>query len=246
MGGWGAVLPYLYADIASARGLGGAAPRPARSPPSRSARCSPRRSPGGWPTPAAGAVAAAARAGDGRSRVVALALGRAADRGLAGRRGRRRRLRRRAARRAGAAARRRPRPAARRDVFAWQFIANNVGIAIGGLVGGLLVVLDSPTGVLPGLRHRRGRRAGQRRRRRGRPDGAAARAVAPVDRPEPPVGAAVGYCARCSRAPRCALLLGRDRAGDAGLLRAVRRRPAGVRADDAARRARRCSASGSR
>lgn len=37
----------------------------------------------------------------------------------------------------------------RRDAFAWQFIGQNLGLAIGGLVGGYLVDLSSPTGSRP-------------------------------------------------------------------------------------------------
>lgn len=37
----------------------------------------------------------------------------------------------------------------RRDVFAWQFIGQNLALAIGGFVGGFLVHLDTPTGARP-------------------------------------------------------------------------------------------------
>ncbi len=37
----------------------------------------------------------------------------------------------------------------RRDTFAWQFIGQNLGLALGGFVGGYLVNLDSPTGSRP-------------------------------------------------------------------------------------------------
>ena len=37
----------------------------------------------------------------------------------------------------------------RRDAFAWQFIGLNLGLALGGLVGGNLVDLSSPTGARP-------------------------------------------------------------------------------------------------
>jgi MFS family permease len=40
-------------------------------------------------------------------------------------------------------------PRRRRDAFAWQFIGQNLGLAIGGLVGGFLVDLSSPTGSRP-------------------------------------------------------------------------------------------------
>lgn len=40
-------------------------------------------------------------------------------------------------------------PGRRRDVFAWQFIGQNLALAIGGFVGGFLVHLDSPTGARP-------------------------------------------------------------------------------------------------
>ncbi|WP_375489973.1 MFS transporter [uncultured Jatrophihabitans sp.] len=37
----------------------------------------------------------------------------------------------------------------RRDAFAWQFIGQNLGLALGGLVGGYVVDLSSPTGSRP-------------------------------------------------------------------------------------------------
>jgi MFS family permease len=40
-------------------------------------------------------------------------------------------------------------PAQRRDAFAWQFIGQNLGLALGGFVGGYLVDLDSATGSRP-------------------------------------------------------------------------------------------------
>jgi MFS family permease len=36
-----------------------------------------------------------------------------------------------------------------RDVFAWQFIGMNLALAVGGLIGGFVVNLDSPTGTRP-------------------------------------------------------------------------------------------------
>ncbi len=147
MGGWGAVLPYLYGDVAQARGLGGLAAA------------------GTFTAFAVGSLLTAPLAGrlaDTRPParvaagarllmlvgIVALALGRSVGQiwgaaALAG---------------AGFAAAQpavqvlllewSP-PSRRREVFAWQFIANNVAIAIGGLAGGFLVSLDSPTGALP-------------------------------------------------------------------------------------------------
>ncbi len=40
-------------------------------------------------------------------------------------------------------------PAKRRDAFAWQFIGQNLGLALGGFVGGYLVDLSSATGSRP-------------------------------------------------------------------------------------------------
>lgn len=40
-------------------------------------------------------------------------------------------------------------PRRRRDTFAWQFIGQNLGLALGGFVGGYLVDLASPTGSRP-------------------------------------------------------------------------------------------------
>lgn len=40
-------------------------------------------------------------------------------------------------------------PARRRDAFAWQFIGQNLGLALGGLVGGYLVDLTTATGSRP-------------------------------------------------------------------------------------------------
>jgi MFS family permease len=40
-------------------------------------------------------------------------------------------------------------PEQRRDVFAWQFIGQNLALAIGGFVGGFLVDLSTPTGARP-------------------------------------------------------------------------------------------------
>lgn len=40
-------------------------------------------------------------------------------------------------------------PARRRDAFAWQFIGQNLGLALGGVVGGYLVDLHSATGSRP-------------------------------------------------------------------------------------------------
>ena len=37
----------------------------------------------------------------------------------------------------------------RREVFAWQFIGQNLALAIGGFVGGFIVHLDTPTGARP-------------------------------------------------------------------------------------------------
>lgn len=40
-------------------------------------------------------------------------------------------------------------PARRRDAFAWQFIAQNLALALGGVAGGFLVDLSTPTGSRP-------------------------------------------------------------------------------------------------
>lgn len=40
-------------------------------------------------------------------------------------------------------------PARRRDAFAWQFIGQNLGLALGGVVGGFVVDLSTPTGSRP-------------------------------------------------------------------------------------------------
>ena len=41
------------------------------------------------------------------------------------------------------------RPEQRRDVFAWQFIGQNLALAIGGFAGGFLIDLSSPVGARP-------------------------------------------------------------------------------------------------
>jgi MFS family permease len=145
--GYGAVLPYLYADIATTRGLGGlsaamtftafavgslvAAPF--------AGRLADRHRPA--------LVAALARAG---MAVALLALAWASDAPAVWL----------AAAGVGAGiAMSQPAvavlllawtPEARtRDVFAWQFIALNLALAAGGLVGGLTVDLSTPAGTRP-------------------------------------------------------------------------------------------------
>lgn len=147
VGGWGAVLPYLYGDISTARGLGGlaaagtftafalgslvAAPIAGRLADTRPPTLV---SAGASLAMAAGTVALAlsdtvygiwtAAAATG----AAFAVGQPAVQVLL--------LEWSPADR-------------RRDIFAWKFIANNVGIAGGGLAGGFLVTLDRPDGVRP-------------------------------------------------------------------------------------------------
>lgn len=145
--GYGAVLPYLYSDVAQARGLGGAAAAGmftafalgslATTPVA--GRLADRRDPV--------LVAALARLG---VVVAILALAAAATTAtvwLAA-----------AAYGAAVAA---TQPAIqvlllawvpeerRRDAFAWQFIGSNLALAVGGVAGGLLVDLSSAAGVQP-------------------------------------------------------------------------------------------------
>lgn len=145
--GWGAVLPFLYADIAQARGLGAEVAAATFSAFAFGALLA---------APVAGrladqarpvVVATAARLGMVVA-IVALMYARDAESLWA------------AAFGYGAAlavvqpsvsvlvldltpVRR------RRDAFAWQFIGMNLGLALGGLVGGHLVDLTTPTGARP-------------------------------------------------------------------------------------------------
>lgn len=145
--GWGAVLPFLYADIANARGLGAAAAALTFTAFAFGALLA---------SPVAGrladrcrpvTVATAARLAmvvmiiwlmvapsPGELWVAALGYGAALALlqpsvsvlvlGLTP-------------------------PERRRDAFAWQFIGQNLGLAIGGVVGGHLIDLATPTGARP-------------------------------------------------------------------------------------------------
>src|SRR4051812_21590893 len=145
--GWGAVLPFLYADVAEARGLGASVAAAT------------------FTAFAVGALVAAPVAGRladrGQPVIVATAarlamvlalLGLTWSGGVAGLL---------SAALAYGAAYAMVQPAVsvllleltpthrRRDAFAAQFIGSNLGLALGGLVGGWLVGLSTPTGVRP-------------------------------------------------------------------------------------------------
>ena len=145
--GWGAVLPFLYADIATARGLGASVAAVTFSAFALGALLA---------APIAGrladrsrpvVVATAARLGMVLAVVGLMYAGGAlAIWGAA---------------LAYGAALAVVQPATsvmvleltptgkRREAFAWQFIGQNLGLAMGGLVGGYLVDLSSPTGSRP-------------------------------------------------------------------------------------------------
>ena len=145
--GWGAVLPFLYADIATARGLGASVAAVTFSAFALGALLA---------APIAGrladrsrpvVVATAARLGMVAAIVALMYAGDALA--IWG-----------AALAYGAAlAVVQPSTSVmvldltpadkRRDAFAWQFIGQNLGLAIGGLVGGYLVDLSSATGSRP-------------------------------------------------------------------------------------------------
>lgn len=142
--GWGAVLPFLYADIANARHLGAAAAAAT------------------FTAFALGALVAAPLAGHladrARPVVVATSARLAMVTAIAGLMYAGRELDILAAAVVYGASLAIVQPsvsvlilsltpaARRRDVFAWQFISQNLALAVGGFVGGFLVDLASPTG----------------------------------------------------------------------------------------------------
>ncbi|WP_375484230.1 MFS transporter [uncultured Jatrophihabitans sp.] len=145
--GWGAVLPFLYADIATARGMGASVAAVTFSAFALGALLA---------APIAGrladlarpvVVATAARLGMVLAIVALMYAGDAAAIWAA------------ALAYGAALAVVQPSTsvmvleltptAKRRDAFAWQFIGQNLGLAIGGLVGGYLVDLTSATGSRP-------------------------------------------------------------------------------------------------
>lgn len=145
--GWGAVLPFLYADLAEARGLG----------PSVAALV--------FTAFAVGSLVAAPLAGrlaDTRSPVVVATLSRlamVATIGVLMVAGGAPVLVLAAAGYGASLAVIQPAVsvmvleltplAKRRDVFAWQFIGLNLGLALGGVVGGHVVDLSTPNGAAP-------------------------------------------------------------------------------------------------
>lgn len=145
--GWGAVLPFLYADIATARGLGASTAAVTFSAFALGALVA---------SPIAGrladqsrpvVVATVARLAMVASIVALMFAGNAVDIWVA------------ALGYGAALAIVQPSISVlvldltpvhrRRDAFAWQFIGQNLGLAIGGVVGGFLVDLHSPTGSRP-------------------------------------------------------------------------------------------------
>lgn len=145
--GWGAVLPFLYADLATARGLGAAAAAVT------------------FTAFAVGALVAAPVAGRLADDADPVVVGTAARFAMAAAiaalaYGRSPLLLCLAAAGYGAALSV-MQPATsvllleatptsrRRDAFAWQFIGQNLALALGGFVGGRLVDLTSPTGARP-------------------------------------------------------------------------------------------------
>jgi len=145
--GWGAVFPFLYADIATARGLGGAV---ATGTFTAFALGSVLAAPvAGWTADRCNAtvVAALSRVALAVSTVLLALAGTASAVWLA------------AAAFGASLAMSQPAiqvillartPAdRRRDVFAWQFIAINLGAAAGAALGGLLVDLSSQDAMRP-------------------------------------------------------------------------------------------------
>lgn len=145
--GWGAVFPFLYADISSARGLGGGV---ATATFTAFAIGSIIAAPlAGWSADRANptVVAALARVAMAISTVLLAFAANPMSVWLA------------AAGFGAALAMSQPAiqvillertPAdRRRDVFAWQFIATNLGAAAGAALGGMLVDLSSPAGMGP-------------------------------------------------------------------------------------------------
>lgn len=145
--GWGAVFPFLYADISSARGLGGGV---ATATFTAFAIGSIIAAPlAGWSADRANPtmVAALARVAMAISTVLLAFAANPMSVWLA------------AAGFGAALAMSQPAiqvillertPAdRRRDVFAWQFIATNLGAAAGAALGGMLVDLSSPAGMRP-------------------------------------------------------------------------------------------------
>ena len=145
--GWGAVLPFLYADIATARGLGASTAAITFSAFALGALLA---------APVAGrladqsrpiVVATVARLAMVVSIIALMFAGHAADLWVA------------ALAYGASLAIVQPSISVlvldltpvrrRRDAFAWQFIGQNLGLAIGGVVGGFLVDLHSPTGSRP-------------------------------------------------------------------------------------------------
>ena len=145
--GWGAVLPFLYADIANARHLGASVAAIAFTAFALGALVA---------SPVAGQLADRARpvvvATASRLAMVFTIIGLMYARGP---------LEIWAFALADGAALAVLQPAIsvmvlgitpahkRREVFAWQFIGQNLALAVGGFVGGFLVDLSSPTGARP-------------------------------------------------------------------------------------------------